>query len=194
MLRSRCIGDDVGMATQQSSFLKQAFTYWNWKCALMSATARSMVYLVAMAHAGLRSALPIVLVELGYVTLTAGIYAGIQQNALRLRSQLLGSLIVVVGVPGLSQALDWLTHRLTGTMATNKATVAVCIFATLSALFHLHVMRNGGFLSGQGSSLVDDFRRVPRFIVGFVVWPYRVVSAWVSRNAPEVDVEPETSL
>ncbi len=35
---------------------------------------------------------------MGYVTLTAGVYAGMQQNALRLRSRLLGNLIVVCRV------------------------------------------------------------------------------------------------
>ncbi len=124
-----------------------------------------------MARTGPHGALPIVLVEVGYVTLTAGIYAGMQQNALRLRSRLLGNLIVVVGVPGLSQTLDWFTHRLTHTAASGGTTLAVSLFAVLSALFHLHVMRNGGFLTGQGSSLLDDLRRVPRFIAGFVLRP-----------------------
>jgi len=120
------------------------------------------------------------------------VYAGIQQNALRLRSRLLGNMIVVVGVPGLAQALDWVTHRLTGTAATGRATLAVCLFAALSALFHLHVMRNGGFLTGQGSSLLDDFRRVPRFVTGFVVRPVHLFTAWNSR--PDGAVEPEATL
>lgn len=101
------------MFPRHSPFLKQAIVYWNWKCALMSATARSLVYLAAMTHTGLHGTLPVVLVEVGYVTLTAGVYAGLQQNALRIRSRLLGNLIVVLGVPGLAQVLDWFTHRLT---------------------------------------------------------------------------------
>jgi hypothetical protein len=155
----------------------------------MSATARSLVYLVAMAHTGLHSTLPIVLVEVGYVTITAGVYAGMQQNALRLRSQWLGNLIVVVGVPGLAQLLDWCTHHLTHTVATGKTTLAVSLFALLSALFHLHVMRNGGFLTGQGSSLIDDFRRVPRFIAGFVLRPVDLFTSRISRSTSTVEPE-----
>jgi hypothetical protein len=49
--------------------------------------------------------------------------------------------------------------------------LAVCVFAALSALFHLHVMRKGAFLSGQGRSLLDDFRRIPRLVAGFVLSP-----------------------
>jgi hypothetical protein len=177
--------------SSQHPLLKQAFAYWNWKCALMSATARSLVYLAAMAHTGPHSALPVVLVEMGYVALTAGVYAGMQQNALRLRSRLLGNLIVVLGVPGLAQTLDWYAHRLTHTVATHRTLLAVSFFAVLSALFHLHVMRNGGFLTGQGCSLLDDFRRVPRFIAGFVLRPVDFFTARLSRPA---SAEPEAGL
>lgn len=179
------------MSTQHP-LLKQAFAYWNWKCALMSATARSLVYLAAMAHTGPHNALSVILVEMGYVTLTAGIYAGMQQNALRLRSRLLGNLIVVVGVPGLSQILDWYAHRLTHTVATHRTILAVSFFALLSALFHLHVMRNGGFLTGEGRSLLDDFRRVPRFVLGFILRPVDFFTARLSRSASAV--EPEAGL
>ena len=157
--------------TVLSPSFAQALACWNWKCALLSATARSVVYAVAMAHRGLGENLAVVLVEIVYVTLTAGAYAGMQQKALGLRSRLLGNLIVVLGVPGLAQALDWLVHRLFGAAATNRATLVVSIFTVVSALFHLHVMRNGVFLSGHGRSLLDDFRRIPRLVAGFVLKP-----------------------
>jgi hypothetical protein len=167
----------------------QAFTCWNWKCALLSATARSLVYLAAMARTGLRGSLAIVLVEIVYVTLTAGIYAGMQQKALRLRARWLGNLIVVLGVPGLAQALDWLTHRVTGAAAPGRAVLAVSIFAALSALFHLHVMRNGVFLTGTGRSLFDDFRRMPRLIAEFVVRPIALFVALTSDSGRGIESE-----
>jgi hypothetical protein len=123
----------------------------------------------------------IVLVEMAYVTLTAGIYAGLQQRALGLRSRFLGDAIVVLGVPGLAQALDWTVHRLSGASAPQRATFAVCVFAALSALFHLHVMRNGVFLTGHGRSLADDFRRIPRLVAGFVAKPFTFLFASISR-------------
>jgi hypothetical protein len=118
-----------------------------------------------------KESLAVVLVEIVYVSLTAGIYAGMQQKALALRSRLLGNLVITVGVPGLAQALDWLTHWLSGAPVTGKATLAVCLFAALSALFHLHVMRQGAFLTGTGRSLADDFRRMPWIVAGFVMRP-----------------------
>ena len=164
------------------AFITQAAACWNWKCALLSATVRSSVYLAALAHARLHSGLAIVAVEIAYVTATAGLYAGLQQLALGLRPRLLSNLAVVVGVPGLAQTLDWLTHRMIGPAAPAHATVAVCIFTLTSALFHLHVMRRGAFLTGQaGRSLADDFRRMPRLVLGFVTWPAAALTAWTTR-------------
>jgi hypothetical protein len=165
-----------------SPFVARAFACWNWKCALLSATARSIVYLAALARTGLRGGLSIVLVEIVYVTLTAGLYAGMQQRALGFRSRMLGDATVVFGVPWLAQALDWLAHRAAGAAVPGKVTLTVCIFATLSALFHLHVMRRGAFLTGHsGHSLLDDFRSMPRLAAGFVLAPVVFLSTLTTR-------------
>jgi hypothetical protein len=137
-----------------------------------------------MARAGLRGGLAIVLVEMAYVILTAGLYAGLQQKALAFRPRILGDLTVVIGVPGLAQVLDWLTHRAVGAAAPGKATLAVCVFAAVSALFHLHVMRRGVFLTGHvGRSLREDFRGIPRLTAGFVARPFVFVSKIAARPA-----------
>jgi hypothetical protein len=176
---------------KQPSFSARVFSCWNWKCALMSATARSLVYLAALARSGAHGRLSIVLVEIAYVTLTAGIYAGMQQQALRLRSRLLGNLIVAGGVPALSQWIDWLAHRAAGAAVPSRAIVAVSIFTGVSALFHLFVMRRGVFLTGegQGRSLGDDFRRIPRLLAGFVIAPYTLAVALAGRMAREAESE-----
>ncbi len=161
----------------RSALYAQALSCWNWKCALLSATARSLVYLAAMARTGSNGRLAVVVVEIAYVTLTAGLYAGLQQKALGFRSRLLGNLTIAFAVPGLAQLLDWLAHCAAGAVAPPRATLAVCIFTAVSALFHLYVMRRGVFLSGRGCSLLDDFRRIPRLIAGFVVRPIIVISA-----------------
>lgn len=151
---------------------------------MLSATARSIVYAVAMAHSRLPGSLSIVVVEMGYVALTSGLYAGMQQKALGFHSRLLGNFFVVFGVPLLAQTLDWLTHRAAGAPTPEKATLAVCVFAVVSALFHLHVMRRGAFLTGkQGQTLIEDFCRMPRLITGFVLEPVRFLSAIASRLA-----------
>jgi hypothetical protein len=163
-----------------SPFAARALACWNWKCALLSAAARSIVYLAALARTGLHGGLSIVLVEMAYVTLTAGVYAGMQQKALGLRSRLLGNATVAFAVPWLAQLLDWLAHCAVGAAVPGKVTLTVCIFATLSALFHLHVMRRGAFLTGCGRSLFDDFRRMPRLTVGFLIAPVVLVSTFAA--------------
>jgi hypothetical protein len=177
------------MTARRTLYLRRIFCCWNWKCALMSASARSVIYLAAMAHTGMRGRLAVVSVEILYVTLTAGVYAGMQQRALEIRSRLLSNLIVALGVPGLAQWLDWITHRVTGAAATGRATLAVSLFAVVSGFFHLHVMRNGVFLTGQGRSLSDDFRRVPRLVLGFVLKPVAFFNALTSRPANAVESE-----
>jgi hypothetical protein len=147
----------------------------------MSATVRSLIYLAALARSGPQGRLTIVLVEIAYVTLTAGVYAGMQQKALGLRSRMWGNFIVAVGVPALSQWLDWLAHRTVGAPAPARATVAVSIFAGISALFHLYIMRSGVFLTGQGHSLADDFRRIPRLAVNLVAVPATFFVSLASR-------------
>jgi hypothetical protein len=156
----------------------------------LSAAARSIVYLAAMARNGLRGGLAIVMVEIAYVTLTAGLYAGMQQRALNFRSRLLGNLTIVFGVPGMAQILDWFAHRAAGAAAPGRATLAVSVFAIVSALFHLHVMRRGAFLTGRGGrSLAEDFSRMPRLVLGFIAAPVVLLSATAGRQVRGVQSE-----
>jgi hypothetical protein len=175
--------------TKRFPLKASALVCWNWKCALMSAVARSVVYLLAMAHGGPHNRLAVAAVEMGYVTLTAGLWAGLQQMALGLRSRLAGNFAVALVVPALSQLFDWLAHRATGATAPPHATLAVCIFAGISALFHLHVMRRGAFLSGHGRSLAEDFRRIPRLTVGFALQPLAMISSQAMKLARIVESE-----
>jgi hypothetical protein len=137
--------------------------------------ARSLVLLVAMVHGQTHGRVAVLAVEMGYVTLTAGLWAGLQQTALGLRRKTLGNLTIVLLVPGASLLFDYLAHRAAGATAPPHATMAVCAFALLSALFHLHVMRRGAFLTGQGRSLSQDFRRMPRLVAGFVLRPVALI-------------------
>lgn len=177
------------LSAGRSPLLTQAFFCWNWKCALLSAAARSIVYLAALARSGPHGRLSIILVEIAYVALTAGVYAGLQQRALGLRARWLGNLIVALGVPALGQVLDWLAHRAAGAPVPFRAILAVSIFAAVSALFHLFVMRRGVFLSGHGRSLCDDFRRIPRLIAGLVVAAVTLLSALAGRATRAAESE-----
>ncbi len=61
--------------------------------------------------------------------------------------------------------------------------LGVSIFAALSALFHLYVMRRGAFLTNHdGRSLADDFHRIPRLFAGFVAVPARLLALPTGRS------------
>jgi hypothetical protein len=156
----------------------------------MSAVVRSAVYAAAMTHSAGREGLMVIAVEMLYVTLTAGLYAGLQQQALGLRRRWLGDLGIVAGVPGLSQTVDWLLHRVAGAPAPHRALVSVCVFTLISALFHRHVMRQGTFLTGAESrSLTDDFPRIPRLVLSFVLWPGKLLQSLPERLGRADDVQ-----
>jgi hypothetical protein len=177
-------------AVKRCHSLTRALACWNWKCALLGAAARSIVYLAAMSHKSRHSRVSMVLVEMVYVTLASGVYAGMQQRALGLRSRWLGNLIVVLGVPGLAQFFDWFVHYASGAPAPARALLVLSILSTITALFHLHVMRNGAFLTGRaGRSFLDDFRRLPRLLAGFVFRPVVLFSALAARVARAAESE-----
>jgi hypothetical protein len=56
-------------------------------------------------------------------------------------------------------------------------------------LFHLYVMRKGAFLTGQGRSLYEDLRRIPRLLAGFATTPFTLVAAWTSTPTDKVESE-----
>jgi hypothetical protein len=168
----------------------RALACWNWKCALLSATARSVVYVAAMAHSNPRGGLAVVAVELIYVSLTAGLYAGLQQRALGFRSRLLGNLTVVVAVPGFAQLLDWFAHRAAHAAVPGRAITAVCVFSLISAIFHLHVMRRGVFITGStGQTLAADFRRMPMLVAEFLLRPVTILSGFPARGTRPAESE-----
>lgn len=168
MLRLLCTLHNQAMPCPKA-LLAQAFACWNWKCALLSAAMRSAVYVAALAHARLHTAFALIAVEVAYVALTGGLWAGLQQRALALRSRMAGNLLIVLAVPALSQLCDWLAHRTVGPSAPLRALTAVCAFTLISALFHLYVMRCGVFLTGaEGGTLADDFRRIPQLLLGLI--------------------------
>ena len=177
---------------RRSTLLTQLFFCWNWKCALLGATVRSLIYLAAMVHARRADSGAVVLVEMVYVTLTAGVFAALQQRSLGIRSRFLGDMIVVVGVPSLAQILDWTAHRVMHAMAPGRAILIVCLYTLISALFHLHFMRNGVLLAGCGRSLGNDVRCIPRLVAGFASTPFVSLAKWSMRSV--VPLESDDAL
>lgn len=152
------------------------FTNWNWKSAILSALIRSFVYLLATRKHGFHTGLHAVLAEVFYVAFTAGIYSALQQGALDLQPKWLSNSLIVVGVPVLSQSVEYTIHLAAGTPNLRVATISIMIFGFISALFHLHVMRNGALLVGNKSRpFSEDLKRMPLLVAGFLATPFVAV-------------------
>lgn len=150
---------------------------WNWKSAILSSCIRSTVYLLSARHHGLASGMYAVVAEICYVGVTAGIYSAMQQAALPVRPRWLSSLLIVVGVPCLSQTVECCIHFLLGTPNLKAATLSIMSFAFFSAAFHLHIMRQGALIVGKdGRPFTDDLRRIPSLVLSFLLIPARNIT------------------
>lgn len=163
------------------------FIHWNWKSAILSALIRSLGYLIATRKHGLHTGFHAAIAEVVYVALTAGVYSALQQGALDIRPRWLSNSLIVVGVPVLSQSVEYAFHSAIGTPNLRVATFSIMLFGFLSAMFHLHVMRNGAMLvGGKSRPFFEDLKRMPILLAGFLATPV-VTVAEVTRRQWEND-------
>lgn len=160
---------------------------WNWKAALLSVTMRSVALFCFVDHGAgdrLQAALHAGLVEAAHVSLTAGVYASLQQRSLGVRPRWLGNVLIVAGVPMGAQAVDYLLQKAAGTPHMQAASLGMVGWGLLSALFHLHLMRHGSMLVGEGAgTLRSDLRRMPRLVVLFVAAPVMALAGKGARSS-----------
>ena len=158
------------------SLLLFPFRLWNWKSALLSVLIRSFALFCMVTRHGHHSGLHAAAIEACYVAVTAGFYAALQQRSLSMEPRWLSGLAVVVGVPILAQAIDYLLQHAMGTPNMKAASVGMVCWGLLSAAFHLHLMRHGAMLVGDGSrTLSSDMKRMPRLVATFVAKPVVLV-------------------
>lgn len=159
------------------------FIHWNWKSAILSALIRSFGYLIATRKHGMHTGFHAVAIEIFYVALTAGIYSALQQGALNIRPRWLSSSLIVVGVPVLSQSVELAVHLAMRTPNLRAATLGIMAFGFLSAMFHLHVMRNGAMLvGGKSRPFSEDLKRMPSLVAGFLARPFVAIMETTRRQ------------
>ncbi len=159
--------------------------YWNWKAALLSAVGRAPIFLVTTYSYGWRSATLAVALETGYRAGTAGIFSGFIQAVRNRRPTWLAVLLITIAVPGVSQGLDYLLHRLMATPNLRAGTLVGLIISAITSLFNWYSMRRGTLLVGrEQDTLVHDLCNLPRLVVGFLLAP----PAWVWRCTRQVFV------
>jgi hypothetical protein len=155
----------------------QTLLRWNGKAALLSATFRGGVFLVASLkshHAGRSHAV------LAEALFGAGImgFLGTVTQALRLAEpQWLAELLLAGVFPLLFQVGDICFHSALGTQTFRGGMIASAVFTALSAAFNLYIMRRGTLLVGAESSpFAEDLIALPKLALMFVV--SGVLKAW----------------
>ncbi len=168
--------------------------YWNWKAALLQITIRCSIYFMVALHLGHhrapREGLHAAVIEAVYVCLSAGFFSALQQGALRLDPRWLSNMVIIVAVPVFSQLIDSFVQFAAGTENVRATSIGMVLGGLLSAAFHLHLMRNGAMLVGEGErSFRSDLRRIPRLFGTFVAAPVVAVMALVRARSEEAESE-----
>jgi hypothetical protein len=147
---------------------------WNWKSALMSSLFRGIIFLLANLKAGPNAAMGAMLAEFAYRSVTAGFYGALTQAFRSAKPRWL----VIVSIPAVSHAFEFLVHWLRGTPNLRSSLVASVIFTLFSTLFSLHAMEQDVLIVGRGGrSLLADFRAIPKILWTFFRSGFGLVSA-----------------
>jgi hypothetical protein len=162
-------------------------THWNWKVAMLTAVLRGSACVWALRHVELHARQHFGMVEAAFVLLTCGSFSALQQQSLKIRTEVLAWLCCVIVVPLTSLSCDAALHFWLDGGKTRQLGVAGLIFTIVSATFHWHMIRNGALLVGEDShSLATDLKRIPilvgTYFAGPVLWVGRTVSGAMRRE------------
>ena len=141
---------------------------WNWKSAVTSAIVRGIIFFSTNLTAGFRAAAGAMLAEFGYRTLLSGSIGSLTQAFRKCEPAWAAALIATALMPVLTHSVEFTVHWLRGTPKLAVSVVTSICFTGVSTLFNLYAMRKGVLVVGGGSSLADDFKRMPRVIAGFL--------------------------
>jgi len=142
---------------------------WNWKSAIFSSLCRAAVFFFANLSSGLDAASNALITEFLYRSVSAGFYGALTQAFRKSEPRWAATLVVLVGVPGVSHAIEFGIHWLRGTPNLRTSILASLALTLISTSFNLHAMRQGVLVVGHGGqSLEADMRSLPSTIWSFI--------------------------
>lgn len=171
---------------------------WNWKSALFSSTIRAAIFFFTNLSAGLAAAGGAMAAEFAYRAVFAGFYGSLTQAFRRAEPAWKANLTAMVLLPAVSHALELLVHVWRGTPNLSLSIGSSMAFTAISTSYNLYAMRRGALIVGDGSrSVIDDLRRTPGLIFGFLAagpkWLFaRSLRSKVKIAAPRIE-EPRSS-
>ena len=142
---------------------------WNWKSAIFSSLCRAAVFFFANLSSGIEAATGALVAEFLYRSVSAGFYGALTQAFRKSEPRWAATLVVLIGVPGVSHAIEFCLHWLRGTPNLRASILASLVLTLISTSFNLHAMRGGVLVVGSGEqSLADDMRSLPKTIWTFI--------------------------
>ena len=118
--------------------------------------------------------------------ITAGFYGAIVQTLRDAEPEWLTLCFLVVVVPAVFQALEFLMHFLRGTPHLRIAELVSISISGISALFNWYAMRRGVLLVGsEGATFGSDIRRLPYLLFRFAsALPRRITQPGKGKRVP----------
>jgi hypothetical protein len=149
----------------------QTFWYsWNWKSALLSASLRVPIFLIATLRQGLRAISIAVVVEALFSGAISGCYGAVVQKLRRARPRWAASLMILVIFPAIVLWLDYQVHFYTRMPNLKGGLIGAGVLCLLSSLFNWYLMSRNSLLVGEGAhSFGSDLKRMPRLVLEFVL-------------------------
>jgi hypothetical protein len=147
---------------------------WNWKTAALSGLFRGPGSALASLNHGLDEAARAGLTEFVLFAAIAGLTGALTQRLRHMRPVWVAGSIIVLGIPCFLHGMEWVVHTAAGTAARNRGMAVSVIMTAVAELFNWYSMGQGAMLAGpEGSSFLDDVKRIPSLVAGFLIWPAR---------------------
>jgi hypothetical protein len=142
---------------------------WNWKSAVLSCLVRGAIFFAVNIRSGFRAATYAMLLEISFISITAGFYGALLQAFRKAKPDWAASLTVMVLLPAIHHSLEFLIHSLGGTKKLSASILASIGFSALSACFNLFTMRRGILIVGKHKQpFLQDLKQLPGVILAFL--------------------------
>lgn len=149
--------------------VRNLFTRWNWKAALLSSLLRGTIFFCTNLISGWHAAVGALLAEFMLRAATSGFYGAITEAFSAAQPSWAATAAAMVLLPLLAHTLEFLVHWLRGTPNLGLSIATSVIFTAFSTAFNLFAMRRGVLItSGESKSLSHDLSRIPLLLLEFL--------------------------
>ena len=176
----------------------QLITRWNWKSVVLSTIVRGSIYLVSYLLYGQawKVIFAALSVDIMFRLPTTGITGSVTQSFRHATPQWLGNLIVSILLPAFGQVVEFFSHYFqekyfydvlpaSDNNAFAKTFAISLLFAVVSTLFNLYLMRHGVLLVGareETLTIGGDLKRIPMHIVEFVRYLPDLIARYLEKG------------